>query len=277
MKNIGFIADFYFDELSNGAESNDHNLINFLAIHNDVHCFRSSSVTEAKLEPMDCVIISNFTHLSYKLRQYLIENKKYIIYEHDHKYVRTRDPAEFKDFNIPPEKIINKNFYEKAHCVVVLSQICKNIIQKNMKNVNVKNIGCSLWSDEKFELLHQLSGSDKNGKVCLMKSENPTKNYYTAVAYCNKNNIEYETLSEQGHDDFLKSLSKYDTLVFIPRVLETFSRLCAEAKMLNLKILTNKKLIGFFSEDCSSLDGIELIEELKKRNKNALNLFEELL
>lgn len=95
----------------------------------------------------------------------------------------------------------------------MLSEICKNILEVSMPNVNVKSIGCSLWSDTKFKLLEELSKSKKNGKVCLMKSDNPTKNYYTAVAYCNKNNIQFEILKPQGHDDFLKSLSEYDTLI----------------------------------------------------------------
>ena len=110
-----------------------------------------------------------------------------------------------------------------------------------------------------------------------MASDNPTKNYHAAVTYCLKNNIYFDTIANQSHEEFLKSLSGYDSLVFVPKVLETFSRLCAEAKMLNLKVLTNKKLIGFYSEDSSDLSGVDLIKEMKTKNQLALELFEGLL
>ena len=277
MKNIGFIADLYQDELPGGGESNDDNLINFLSKENDVHCFKSNSVTIEKLDPMDCVIVGNFVLLPEQIKYYLISKKKYIIYEHDHKYVSTRDPSEFKDFVIPVENIINKQFYEASHCTVVLSEVCKSILEKTLPNVNVKNIGCSLWSEEKFKLLEELTKTEKNNKTCIMLSDNPTKNYYTAVNYCSSNNIPFDVLETQDHEKFLRSLSPYDTLVFIPKVLETFSRLCVEAKMLNLKVITKRNLIGFYSEDCSNLSGLELIQEMKNRNVQALQLFKDLV
>ena len=150
-------------------------------------------------------------------------------------------------------------------------------MNNTLPDVHVENIGCSLWSEEKFALLEELSQIDKNGKTCIMASDNPTKNYHTAAAYCIRNNIQFETIANQSPEEFLKTLASYDTLVFIPRVLETFSRLCAEAKMLNLKVMTNKKLIGFYSEESVSLMGVELISDMRKRNKSALELFEKLL
>jgi glycosyltransferase involved in cell wall biosynthesis len=66
-------------------------------------------------------------------------------------------------------------------------------------------------------------------------------------------------------------------LVFIPQVLETFCRTAAEAKMLNCKLITKPKMLGFSSESCFQLSGIELINDIRLRIKNALKLFEDLL
>jgi hypothetical protein len=45
--------------------------------------------------------------------------------------------------------------------------------------------------------------------------------------------------------------------------------------MLNLDVMTNKSMIGFFSEEDSNLKGDELIERMKKKNQAALKFFKE--
>jgi hypothetical protein len=46
--------------------------------------------------------------------------------------------------------------------------------------------------------------------------------------------------------------------------LETCARIVVEAKMLNLKVITQKKLIGAASEDWYSLSGEELIDRMEE-------------
>jgi hypothetical protein len=38
------------------------------------------------------IIIGNFIWLAKEVKDYITENYSYIIYEHDHKYLKTRDP-----------------------------------------------------------------------------------------------------------------------------------------------------------------------------------------
>ena len=106
---------------------------------------------------------------------------------------------------------------------------------------------------------------------------NPTKNYFNTVQYCKSKNLEYGEIQPAGQLEFLTQMSQYKKLLFIPTVLETFSRLCAEAKMLNLDVMTNKSMIGFFSEESSNLKGDELIECMREKNKKALELFTEVV
>jgi hypothetical protein len=277
MKNIAFIADFYSNEINGGGESNDSNLINCLKKNNKITCYKTSSLSPVDLEDKDVVIVGNFIMMPREVMKYLIDNKKYIIYEHDHKYVTTRDPSKFKDFKIPNGQIIFKDFYQNAHTVVVLSKICQQVLNDNIDSVNICNIGCSLWSDKKFDLLKKLCKKQKTKDLCIMKSDNPTKNYIFTKKYCIDNKIGYDSIASKSSDEFLAMMSEYEKFLFIPTVLETFSRICAEAKMMNLKVMTNKKLIGFFSEDCSSLEGFELINYMKNKNKEALKMFGELV
>jgi hypothetical protein len=73
--------------------------------------------------------------------------------------------------------------------------------------------------------------------------------------------------------EFLQLMAEYKNFLFMPSVLETFSRVCAEAKMLNLNVMTNKKLVGLFSEECSSLAGAELQHALHQRGQKAKKYF----
>lgn len=277
MKNIAFIADFYSDEINGGGESNDSNLINFLKKNNKVTCYKTNTLSSVDLKDKDTIIVGNFIMMSAEVMNYIIKNKKYIIYEHDHKYVTTRDPSKFKNFKIPKEQIIFKEFYQKADTVVVLSKICEQVMNENLNSVNTHNIGCSLWSDRKFALLEKLCKKDKTKDLCIMKSNNPTKNYMFTKQYCLDKKINYESIASNSSDEFLTLMSQYEKFLFIPTVLETFSRICAEAKMMNLEVMTNKKLIGFFSEEYSSLKGIELIKHIQEKNKQALKVFGELV
>ena len=277
MKKICFIADFYSDQINGGGETNDSNLIKHLNKIYSVTCLNSSNTQIDSISNYDSFIIGNFINLSEQVKTYLINNKKYIIYEHDHKYVSTRDPSRFHSFSIPLKDLRNIDFYENSHATVVLSNICKEVMNSNLPNVNCLNIGCSLWSDKKFNLLEELSQVEKTGDLCLMKSSNPTKNYHRAVEYCTKKSISFDPISSNSSFEFLKLMSSYKKFLFMPKVLETFSRVCAEAKMMNLEVLTNRKLIGFFSEDSSYLKGIELINCMKEKNLAALKLFEDLV
>ena len=128
---ILFVSDFYSHSFTGGAENNDANLINYLeSAGNTVDKRLSRNLVASELGEYDGIIVSNFTHLSNEAAVGLIKSQNYIIYEHDHKYVTTRDPSKFPNFNIPAANLVNKEFYEAAKCVVVLSNVCKNILEK---------------------------------------------------------------------------------------------------------------------------------------------------
>ena len=70
-------------------------------------------------------------------------------------------------------------------------------------------------------------------------------------------------------------MSECENLIFFPQVLETFSRLAAEAKMLNCNLITTPKMLGFASEEYSSLKGIELVNKIRDQKNKALAVFED--
>tara|TARA_R110000851_G_scaffold38519_3_gene98834 strand:- start:346 stop:1191 length:846 start_codon:yes stop_codon:yes gene_type:complete len=279
MLKINFVQDFFRKDLLGGAESNDVVLISFLSEKYTVSKVYSHALTEEFLDANkdDLLIFSNFTMASQIVIDYVTKNCKYIIYEHDHKYVNTRDPSKFEHYTIPEECIINREFYENAKSIVVLSRICKEILERNLNINNVYNIGCSLWSDKKFDFIESICNIPKTKKYAILNSKNPVKGKDSAIAYCTQNKISYELIGSDQEEEFLKQLSQYEVLVFIPQVLETFCRLAGEAKMLNCDLVTRPNLLGMYSEECSKLKGSDLITDLRKRRDEALFLFERLI
>lgn len=278
---ILFLADFFSEDLLGGAESNDFVLLRFLEEKNyDVKKVRCREVNVQFLSNFDDdtkLIISNFVTLKEDAKLYIQEKMQYIIYEHDHKYVTTRDPSKFPNFEIPKNNIINKRFYENASAVVVLSEICKKVLINNLSLSNVHNIGTSLWTKQRLDKIKEMSNNEKNVAYGVLNSKNSIKGTKQALEWCNNKQITPTLIASQNEEEFLEMLSRCEKFIFIPQVLETFNRLTAEAKMLNCKVVTNKTLLGFASEQTYELSGIKLIEETEKRIENALSLFEELI
>lgn len=273
MRKILFIADFWKHQLSGGAENNDNNLLVYLSEYYEIATCNTHSLTQRIVDEFELVIVSNFVHLSSEMMQYLQDSKPYIIYEHDHKYLKNRDPSQYLNYQVPEEQKINQDFYLNADKVFVLSKICKQILEKNIPGSKVHNIGCSIWSEDTFDFIESLLTVEKKNDLCILKSENPVKNYLKALSYCKEKNITPYELSNPDYRSFLRSMSSCKRFLFIPGVLETFSRVCAEAKMLNLKVLTTPKKLGFASEDIYTLSGLDLIRELRHRSKTALLTF----
>ena len=276
-----FVSDFYKSDLDNkgGAENNDSVLLSSLREHGfvieEVYS-RDASPSFIEQNKDKKFIISNFVEFSEESKKSLYD-KHYIIYEHDHKYLKTRDPSKFPNFIVPENQIVNREFYKNSQCVICLSNSQADSVRNNLKISNVESIGCSLWSQEKLDLIASISESKKQKKVCVVNSQNPTKGTREAVQFCKQNNISFDLISSSDEKEFLHTLNNYETLVFIPTVLESLCRLVVEAKMLNCKVMTKAKLLGASSEDWWELDGIELINIIREKQKSAIKLFEEVL
>ena len=274
---VAFLSDFFDSEIIGGAEKNDSVLINHLKTK-----FELDKVHTYNLDPLidkyDFFIVSNFIRLSPACKETLIRRGNYIIYEHDHKYVASRDPAAYVNFKAPEDQIINKVFYQSALRVFVLSSVCKKVIEDNLALTNVHNIACSLWSKENLKLISILSTeTQKKYDYGILNSTNGIKGTAIALDYCRNKSIVPRPIMSPSYPDFLKQMAECEKFLFFPQVLETFSRVCAEAKMLNCDVMTNSKMIGFFSEEYSSLKGIELINKISDNVDQALLSFEEII
>tara|TARA_R110001583_G_scaffold31790_16_gene108548 strand:+ start:980 stop:1819 length:840 start_codon:yes stop_codon:yes gene_type:complete len=267
-----FIADFFADQILGGGELNNEELISMLREHHDVKKVNSHMVSKQYLESnlTSKYIISNFINLSEECKKYLKDNCKYIIYEHDHKYLIDRNPALYKDFLAPKERIVNFDFYQKALAVFCQSSFHQKIVYKNLKLDNIKSLGGNLWSLISLENIRNFAKKQKLDKYSIMDSVIPHKNTYETERYCKMKKIEYELIPSLKYLDFLDRISNNNALIFFPKTPETLSRIVVEARMMGMKVVTNK-LVGATKEEWFKLKGEDLISVMTKKRDEIVN------
>jgi hypothetical protein len=200
----------------------------------------------------------------------------YVIYEHDYKFLKSRNPAFYPDFQVPKEEIINYNFYANAKSVVCLAKMHRDIFEKNLEIDNITNIHCSLFDDKKINLLMSLGNNQKTKDYAIIKTNNPTKRLNDAIDWCNRKGIEFDLISHNDNTEFLKILSQYKNLVFMTRHPEPTPRIAVESKLLDVNLIASKKMISVAHEYWWKWDRQEIAKELVKIRNGALKMFKEM-
>ena len=271
MKKVLFVADFFANEVRGGAEIYDDILATL---------FQNDDITTVKLKTTEIldkhirlyrecgfhVLVSNFCGMNALTIQELVAHPgTYSIMEHDHKYLPNRDPSIFDNFEAPPDKVINRHFYASAKNVFAQSKIHAEVIRKNLKILNVINLGMSLWTDEQLSLIENHMGDEKQPTASIINSTNPTKNTMGTVEFCKNKSIPYTLIGSSDYGTYIEQLAQHETYVYIPKVLETFNRVLLESRMLNCKLQTTS-LNGCISEEWfKNYKGKELIEFVREQ------------
>ena len=277
MKKIVFIADFFVEQgVNGGAEICNDQLIKMFTFDGyEVIKINSNQVSSEliKSNKQDCFfIVANFIALSEQCKVEL-QSARYLIYEHDHKYVATNDPSKFVDMVAPQKQIINREFYENAEAVFCQSRMHAAALEKNILSNNIVNLGGNLWLDEKLDFLESLIGTEKTRKNAVLFSNNKNKGMPQTVEYCNNNNIEFEFIKPCAYEQFVKELAATEKIIMFPQWMETFNRVIIEGRILGCKFVTNK-LIGATSEPWfSKYKGLELVNFLKQKRQEIYNTF----
>jgi len=268
---IFFISDFFVDQIAGGGEINDWTLISLLRGGNlEVARINSNEVTPAiissRLADGYKFVVSNFANLNNTSKEALVSSCKYVIVEHDHKYLPSRNPAEFDNFQAPKDVIINYDFYKSAKSVFCQSAFHMEIINKNLHIDNLVNLGGNLWPLEHFEILEEMSKTEKRDSFAVVNYSTPHKNTAGAIKYCLNNNIKYNLIEFCRPEEFLRKLGENKGLIFFPQTPETMSRVVVEARMMGMKTLTTNN-IGAIHEEWFDKKGIDLIREMRNKRK----------
>ena len=277
MSKVVYIADALLEDLVGGGELNDYELCKLLSnAGKEVIKIRSHFVRKQNLNKDDFYIISNFVNIPLAERKYIQENCNYIIYEHDHKYLKSRNPALYEDYQAPMDQIVNKDFYQNAKMVFCQSSFHKGIIEKNIGITNIHNISGNLWSEDSLSVMRILSKREKKDCYSVLNSAIAHKNTRETAFYCEQKGYKYEPISSGDYQEFLSLLSSNNKFMFFPKTPETLSRIVVEARMMNIKVTTNKR-VGASYEPWFSLKGEELIDLMLKKRTQVRDLILELM
>ncbi len=266
-----FIADFFVDHYKGGAEFVNEELIKILASKgHTVEKIRCQDTTaEYILQNRDKnFILSNFMRLP-KAAKDEIRKVNFALYEHDHKYIINRNPAEYPNLVAPKDFLINQELFEDAHAVFCQSSIHKKALEANLNVKNVINLGSSLWSEEFLNKISEIP-IKKTKKAAIIEDSNPIKQQTLAEKFCNNNDLEYDLISADSPLELAEKLSSYEFFVFLPEFLETFSRVAVEAKMVGCKLYTNR-LLGAASEPWFTEDREKIINEMRNAREKTYN------
>lgn len=276
--NYLFIADLFVEDgVQGGAEMCNDELIKKLIGrgHNvsTVHSFFTSIDVIQTVAP-DIIIFGNFLGLQHSVIDFVKNSGvKYFIYEHDFKFLSTRDSSVFPNHLAPPEHIIHREFYTNAYKIIAQSNRHKSIIEKNLGNNNVIS-AINLWTEDHIKDLEEYQDTPKEYECAVLGHIYSQKNQVGAEKYCLENGLNYLLIPyNTPHNEFCQQLSKCKNLVFFPQVNETLSRICVEANCLNAELIVNDN-ISYKDESWSNLRGQELINYLKSGAEETINIFE---
>jgi len=274
VKNIVYVSDFFIENNLGGAEICDEVIIRKLGAFNfNIKKILSRNLTINLLNSNKeaFFIISNFSMIHPSVLQTIIDGKyRYIIYEHDHKYVVDRNPAAYKDYIVPKNKIVNYDFYKNAVNVVAQSNFHKDIIEKNLSLPNIITFSTNFWFDEHYEFMEELSERDKFELISIMDSPIWHKNTIGCVEACKKLNKPFILIKDNHYMSFLEKIGSYSSFIFLPKTPETFSRTCAEARMMNVQVIGNSNIGCIKEEWFKTHKGSDLIKYLKNSNNEAI-------
>lgn len=262
-----YISDFFLSHVVGGGELNDHELCSLLINRgHDVEKIRSHHFNESHLRSNKdkCFIISNFVNLSQDMINKITDTCKYVIYEHDHKYLKSRNPARYEGYKAPRQEIVNYDFYNNARAVFCQSSFHEGIIKKNIDINNTINVSGNLWSSKSLRTIGVLGKKPKRKEYSIMNSNIPHKNTREAVFYCEKKGLKYNLISSKNYEEFLSLLSNNEKFLFLPKTPETLSRVVVEARMMGVSTITNKN-VGASYEPWIKLKGDELITAMKNK------------
>lgn len=264
-RKVIYISDYFLEDGQGGAELSDGVLINFLR-ENEIDIQKIRCVN-FNCQKADIYIVSNFASLSRQNKIFLIKNETdYIIIERDQKYVRSRNTAEYSNFIAPQSEVVHRDFYAGAKTVFCLTSKQMEIMNEHLGLDNLRSLGCTQFSKDQLKILSENINNEKNNKYAVVKGKRSDK----AVAICDKKNIDFDILAGQSYENFIKTLSTYEGIVFFSHAFESCCRLLIEARVLNLKILTDNRNGCTYEPWFREYKGRDLLNFLEKKTMDTM-------
>ena len=173
---IIFISDFFLGEVRGGAEFCNDALMHLLVPDVKIAALKSQIVTsEFVTNNSDkFFVVANFFLLSEEAKKSLADTT-YVIFEHDHKYVKSNNPSLYANFLAPEQQIQNKEFYKNALAVLCQSKKHASVVQRNLLLDNIVSLSGNIWTEEQLGVLEKNLDTPKTIKYGVLYSHNKNK------------------------------------------------------------------------------------------------------
>lgn len=260
---IIFVADFFANELSGGAEFTGDAI--FKKCPYKFQQIKSQNLTIDILNSNQdrYWIFGNFSALPPPSLVYLMNNLpsfKYAILEFDFKYCIYRSP--FKHFMQNQGKVcecpstehskIVTNFYAKADKMFWMSEKQKEHYTDLFPSLNSKEkniVQSSTFNDETLMKLAELresnkSNEQKTNKVWMIQnSDSWIKGTNEAVSFAKRKGLNYKLVGSVSYDQFLDEMAKSYGFICYPVDSDTCPRTVIEAKLLGIELELNSHVL----------------------------------
>ena len=244
-----FVADFFSEDLVGGAELTTEALIESSPY--TVKKIRSSELTIEKLREnaSSYWIFGNWSLANPEILAIVSNNLKYSILEYDYKICKYRSPekhlmTEGSNCNCNKTNLGSfiSLFYGNARSIFWMSEKQKERYHKMLPHLskNKQIVLSSVFSNDFFTKLskYNITSENRSGWVVL-ESSSWIKGTEDAEMWCYANDKQIKKVSGLSPDEFLKTLSESEGLVYLPRGGDTCPRMVIEAKLLGCKVQTN--------------------------------------
>lgn len=246
---IVFVADYFQEDMNGGSERSLQALIDAAPV--PVEKVRSVDFNPSEYTRDDFVIFGNFANLALARLPEIRKRLQYAVIESDFKYCLMRSPelhAQTQgkcdcDENDYGTRIFG--FYFDAVAVFWKSHIHMNRHFEAFPALEVhQNVVLSAtYTKDDIEYLLALSAVTRRRNFrrgwAVFKTDNWIKGYQDAVDYCARHKLARVDIGKGSWHDTMKKLSRCEGLVFLPRGMESCSRITIEARMLGLDVAIN--------------------------------------
>tara|TARA_Y100000592_G_scaffold58638_1_gene91788 strand:+ start:2486 stop:3334 length:849 start_codon:yes stop_codon:yes gene_type:complete len=251
MKKLIFVADFFAEDYSGGAELTTEALLQKCAENYTVQKIHCKNLTENfLLKNKDAkYVICNFASLDNKIKIAFCKHYDYQIVEYDYKFCEYRSiekhlEIEGKGCSCVEGKQgkINKIFYGYAKKLWFMSEIQKNIFLKNVSTIKEERceVLSSIFSDGDIRFMNNIKDNEKDNNYLILDSGSWIKDTKGCIEYAKKNNLNYQLIKGLPYNEMLIKMSTSKGLIFRPCGGDTCPRIVIEAMMLGCDLKLNE-------------------------------------
>lgn len=283
MKKVLFVADFFADEYSGGAELTTEALFKSASdedfVVNKIKCRNLNKKHIQEMLDFHWIIF-NFATLSDAIKIEIAKNIQYSIVEYDYKFCKYRSPEKHlalggEECNCTQTESgkINLVFYGYAQKVWFMSEKQRQVFFDNvptLKKEKTQVLG-SVFEDNQIQSFKQIDEKIKNQQITknknyvIVDSKSWIKGTKQSVKKAEQMGLEYQVVGHLSYKDMLKKLLESKGLIFLPNGGDTCPRLVIEAKLLGCDLILNDNVQH--KEESWFLNRETILEHLEQNKK----------